>query len=124
MKKIVEIGPVVAQSIYNWFSEKRNSEFLGKIRKAGVKIEDLRFKIKNLRLKGLIFVLTGRLEIMSREQVKEKIRFLGGEISETVSKKTDFVIVGKDPGSLKMEKVKKMGIKIINEKEFLRIIKP
>ena len=65
---------------------------------------------------------TGALATMTREQAKEKIRELGGEVSESVSKKTDFVVVGKDPGS-KYEKAKKLGIKIINEQEFLTMIK-
>ncbi len=77
-------------------------------------------KIKKQILKGKIFVLTGSLETMTREKAKEKIRLLGGEISESVSKKTDFVIAGKEPGS-KFEKAKELGIKIINEKEFLKI---
>jgi len=62
------------------------------------------------------------LETMSREAVKEKIRFLGGEVSESVSKKTDFVVAGKQPGS-KYEKAKKLGVKIINEQEFLNLLK-
>jgi len=59
---------------------------------------------------------------MTREEAKEKIRILGGEISESVSKKTDFVIVGKEPGS-KLEKAKKLGVKTINEIEFLNLLK-
>ena len=65
--------------------------------------------------------MTGSLESMPREQVKEKIRELGGDVSESVSKKTDYVVVGSEPGS-KYEKAKKLGIKIIDEKEFLKMI--
>jgi DNA ligase (NAD+) len=121
LQKIRDIGPVVAKSIYDWFQEKRNLEFLEKLKKSGVEIADLRLKIKDLRLKGKTFVLTGSLETMTREEAKEKIRLLGGETSESVSKRTDFVVVGKKPGS-KFQTAKKFGIKILNEKAFLKMI--
>ena len=121
LQKIRDIGPVVAKSIFEWFSHKRNLEFLEKLKKVGVEIGSLRFKVESLKLKGLIFVLTGGLETMTREEAKEKIRLLGGEVFESVSKKTDYVIVGKEPSS-KYEKAKKLGIKILNEKEFLKIL--
>ncbi|MEK7573925.1 MAG: BRCT domain-containing protein, partial [Patescibacteria group bacterium] len=76
---------------------------------------------KNLKFKTKNFVLTGSLKSMSREQAKEKIRSLGGEISESVSKNTSYVIAGNASGS-KLEKAKKLGVKIIAEKEFLKVI--
>ena len=88
-----------------------------------MEITDLRFKIKDLRLKGKTFILTGSLETMTRNEAKEKIRLLGGEISESVSKKTDYLILGKEPGPTKLEKAKKLGIKTLTEKEFLQLIK-
>jgi DNA ligase (NAD+) len=88
----------------------------------GVEIESQKSKVKSQKLKGLTFVLTGSLEAMTREEAKEKIRILGGEISESVSKKTDYVVLGKEPGS-KLEKAKKLRVKIINEKEFLQMLK-
>ncbi|PIS39628.1 MAG: NAD-dependent DNA ligase LigA, partial [Candidatus Nealsonbacteria bacterium CG08_land_8_20_14_0_20_38_20] len=96
--------------------------FLEKLKKAGVIIESLKLKVKSLKLKGLIFVLTGTLETMTRGEAKEKIRLLGGDVSETVSKKTDYVVVGKEPGS-KYDKAKNLGVKIINEQEFLKLPK-
>ena len=71
---------------------------------------------------GKTFVITGSLESMSREEAKEKIRELGGDASESVSKKTDYVVAGSEPGS-KYEKGKKLGVKILNEEEFLKLIK-
>lgn len=121
LQKIQDIGPVVAKSIHSWFQEKRNLEFLKKIKKAGIRII-FDGKIKNQPLAGKTFVLTGELETMTRQQAKEKIRALGGEISESISRNTDFVIAGKEPGS-KYEKAKNLGIKIINKKEFLELIK-
>ncbi len=122
LQKIMDIGPVVAKNIYDWFRQKRNLEFLEKLEKTGIKIETPILKTKNYKLKTKVFVLTGALETLTREEAKEKIRLLGGEISESVSKKTDFVIVGKEPG-LKAEKAKILGIKILNEKQFREMIK-
>jgi len=122
LEKVMDIGPVVAKSIYDWFSQKSNSEFLEKLKKVGIKIENPKIKTKDLKFKGKVFVLTGSLEAITREGAKEKIRLLGGEISESVSKRTDFVVAGKEPGS-KFEKAKKLGIKIIREKEFLKLIR-
>jgi len=120
--KIPDIGPEISESIYNWFRQKRNQKLIYDLLKVGVKIQYPISKIQYLKLKGLTFVLTGSLETMTREEAKEKIRLLGGEISETVSKKTDYVILGKEPG-LKLEQAKKLGVKTINEQEFLELIK-
>ncbi|MBU4298733.1 NAD-dependent DNA ligase LigA, partial [Patescibacteria group bacterium] len=122
LQKISDVGPIVGKSIYDFFQEKRNLEFLEKLKKVGVEIESLKFKVKSLKLRGLTFVLTGSLESMSRGEAKEKIRLRGGEVSESVSKKTDYVVVGKEPGS-KYERAKRLGIKIVNEKEFLAMLK-
>ncbi len=122
LQNIRDIGPKVAQSIYDWFREKKNIKFLEKLEKVGIKIENYKLQTTNYKLKGKTFVLTGSLEIMSRNEVKEKIRELGGDVSESVSKKTDYVVAGNEPG-LKYEKAKQLGIKILTEKEFLIMIK-
>ena len=121
LEEIRDIGPIAARSIYNFFREKKNLEFLKKLKNVGIKII-LPKVIKHQPLKGKTFVLTGTLGTMSREEAKEKIRFLGGEISGSVSKKTDFVIVGKEPGS-KFKKAKEIGVKRIQEKDFLKLLK-
>ena len=121
LQKITDVGPIVAKSIHNWFKNKKNSEFLEKLKEAGVKIQYQKSKIKNQKLQGLTFVLTGSLETLAREKAKEIIRQLGGDISESVSKNTNFLIAGKEPG-LKYEKAKKLGVKIINKEEFLKIV--
>lgn len=122
LQKIPDIGPAVSKSIYDWFHERRNIKFLEKLEKAGVIIEIPVLQTKNLKLKAKTFVLTGVLESMPREQAKEKIRALGGNVSESVTKKTDFVVAGAEPGS-KLEKARKLGVKIIDEKEFLVMIR-
>jgi len=121
LQKIEDIGPIVAKSIFDWLSLKRNSEFLKKMEKDGIEII-MEKKIKYKPLKGKTFVLTGTLKTITRQDAKEKIRFLGGEVSESVSKKTDFVVVGKEPGS-KFKIAKELGLKIINEQEFFKLIK-
>ena len=121
LQKIKDVGPIVAQSIYNYFREKRNLLFLEKLKKAKIEIIEER-EPANQPLKGKTFVLTGALETMTREEAKTKIRQLGGEVSESVSKKTNFLVLGKGPGS-KYKKAKELGVKIINEKQFLSLLK-
>lgn len=112
------VGPVVSKSIYEWFRDKENIKLVEKLQEK-IKITDI--KIKAQKLSGLSFVLTGSLESMSRDEAKAKIRELGGDISESVSFKTGYVIVGKDPGS-KAERARELGVKIIDEKELLDLI--
>ncbi len=122
LQEIPDIGPKVAQSIHDWFRESRNIKLVEKLEKAEVRILKQEARSKKQALAGKTFVLTGGLESMSREAAKEKVRKLGGDISESVSKKTDYVIVGAEPGS-KFDKAKKLGIKILTEAQFLEIIK-
>ncbi len=122
LQEVPDVGPKVAESIYRWFREPRNTHLLERLEKAGVRIEAQKSSAKSRKLAGKTFVLTGSMESISREQAKEKIRELGGEASESVSKKTDYVVVGSEPGS-KFEKAKRLGVKIIDEMEFLKILK-
>ena len=121
LQKIRDIGGVVAESIYAWFRNEKNRKLLEKFKKVGLRVKNYESRIKNDRLAGKTFVLTGELEHMTRGEAKEKIRLLGGDVSESVSKKTDYVVGGANPGS-KFEKAKKLGVKIVDEKEFLRFI--
>ncbi|MBI4160237.1 NAD-dependent DNA ligase LigA [Candidatus Wolfebacteria bacterium] len=122
LQQIPDVGPKVAQSIYDWFHDERNIKFLEKLDKAGIRIESERLKIKDQRFKGKTFVLTGGLETMTRDEAKEKIRALGGDVSEAVSKKTDYVVAGSDPGS-KHAKAQRLGVEVLGEKEFLELMK-
>ncbi len=123
LQEIQDIGPKVAQSIFDWFSDKRNIDFLEKLEKVGVELEiEKTPAVKNEKVAGKKFVLTGSMESMSRDQAKDKIRALGGEATEAVTKQTDYVVVGSEPGS-KFDKAQKLGIKVLDEKEFLDLIR-
>jgi len=120
INSIPNIGDVVAKSIYEFFRNKENLKLIDGLLKAGVKIiKPIKIEAK---LKGLNFVFTGTLKTMTRDEAKEKVRLLGGNVSSSVSKNTDYVVAGENPGS-KFEKAKKLGIKIITEEEFLQMIK-
>jgi DNA ligase (NAD+) len=121
LQKIQDIGPAVAQGIYDWFHDKNNIEMLKKLDKAGIIIEYQKSKMKNQKFNGKTFVLTGELESMARDAAKSKIRELGGDVSSSVSKNTDFVVIGKNPGS-KYDKARELGVKIIEEEEFLKMV--
>jgi len=117
---IPDIGDIVTKSIYNWFKNKENIKLVEGLIKTGVKI--IPPKKIEAKLKGLSFVFTGALKTMTRDEAKEKVRLLGGNVSSSVSKETDYVVCGESPGS-KSEKAKKLGVKIISEEEFLKMFK-
>lgn len=122
IEKIEGIGPNVGESIKKWFSNSENIDFLKRLEKVGIKITKEREKITSEKLKGKLFVFTGELSSMSREEAEEKVKNLGGKITGSVSKNTSFVIAGKNPGS-KIEKAKKVEVTIIKEDDFLKMIK-
>jgi len=118
---IPNIGPVVSKSVYEWFANGENIKFVEKLEKF-IKILNPTPHTLHPKVAGLSFVITGSLESMERNQAKDKIRELGGNISESVSSKTNYVVVGLEPGS-KAEKAKKLGVTILSEQEFLNILK-
>lgn len=123
VEKLMEIegfGEKVATEIMNWFHEEKNIDFMKKLEKVGLTLEAETKKASSV-LAGKSFVVTGTLESMSRDEAKEKIRENGGKVQGTVSPKTDFVLCGKTPGS-KEEKAKKLGVAILTEEEFLKML--
>ncbi|MBU1037035.1 NAD-dependent DNA ligase LigA [Patescibacteria group bacterium] len=121
LETVKDIGTVVAKSIYNFFNTKEHQEFLTKFKKVGIEVISFSQR-SSAKLQDKIFVLTGSLASLTRQQAKEKIRKLGGDISESVSQKTDYVVVGKESGS-KFDQAEKLGVKTISEREFLRLLK-
>jgi len=120
LEKIPDIGGKVSESIYNWFQQKRNQKLIEDFLKAGIKI--LPPESVGKKLQGLTFVITGTLELMSRTEAEKKIRFQGGHPLNSLSRQTDYLVAGSEPGS-KLEKAKELGVKTIGEKEFLEMIK-
>jgi len=124
LEEIRDVGGIVAESIFTWFQSKKNHKFIDDLLKAGIQVQNSGWAKPGLAqraLHGKSFVLTGQLEMLSRDEAKEKIRKLGGQISESVSKKTNYLVLGKDPGT-KLNMAKKLSIKTIVEKEFLKLI--
>jgi DNA ligase (NAD+) len=114
------IGPEVAKSIIEYFKNEKTKEIIEKLKKAGVNLETKEIK-KSDKLKGLTFVITGTLKNYTRDEAKEVIEQLGGKVTNTVSSKTDYLIVGENPGS-KLGKARQLGVKTINEDEFEKLI--
>ncbi|MFA5886374.1 MAG: NAD-dependent DNA ligase LigA [Patescibacteria group bacterium] len=126
LESFTDIGPVVAQSIYDFSREAASLKLLAKFQASGL---CLKFKStdrasgleQDNKLSGSSFVLTGTLSSLTREEAKDKIRTLGGQVKESVAKDTNYVVFGASPGS-KYAKAKKLGVKIIDEKEFRALI--
>lgn len=119
--QVHEIGPVVAESIYNFFHNPKNLQVLDKLKRGGVVFPVEEITEKETPLKGMTFVLTGGMDSLTRDEARTVIEDLGGRVASSVSKKTDYVVVGRDPGS-KYDNALKMGIKSLNEDEFKKII--
>lgn len=117
---IPNIGEVVAKSIYDWFRDEKKKKMLDRLLKE-IKLENPKKTGKKQTLKGMTIVLTGEMAKMTRDQAKEAIRDRGGDVSSSVSASTDLVVAGADPGS-KFDKAKELGVKIIGENEFLKLI--
>jgi DNA ligase (NAD+) len=120
---VTEVGPVVAQSVLDFFSSAAGKKILRRMEELGIEPKSEKVSVKKaaeLSLAGKTFVLTGTLPSMTREEASEKIEALGGHVTGSVSKKTDYVLAGAEPGS-KFDKAKELGIRIIDEGEFRKM---
>ncbi len=122
LESIYEVGPVMSESIVDFFSQCPTKEIISELRKSGLNFREAGSSAKGISLSGKTIVFTGELKDYSRHDVEELVRQLGGSPNSSISENTDFVVAGENPGS-KYEKAKKLGIKIISEKEFSRLIK-
>jgi DNA ligase (NAD+) len=118
---VEQIGEKVAESVYEYFHNSRNVAVIKEFLAAGVKPELPKKARAKGKLAGKTFVVTGTLANFSRQQIEQAIRDAGGKATSSVSKATDFVLAGENPGS-KLDKAQKLGVKIIDEKEFLEMI--
>ncbi len=121
LEEVPEVGPKVAASIVEFFSEAANRQLIKKLSKAGVHPTAEKRKVKSDKFAGKSFVFTGGLANRSREEAGEIVQQHGGKVSGSVSKKTDYVVVGTDPGS-KYDKAKELEVAILNEAEFEKLL--
>lgn len=119
--QIPEIGPKIAESITGFFAEPRNRATVEKLKVAGLNVNEVKTGQGPLPLMGKSFVLTGALPTLTRSQATQMIEELGGRVSSSVSKKTDYVVVGEDPGS-KYDKAVQLGITLLDEAAFASLI--
>ncbi len=120
LKEIPDVGEITAISIVNWFAQEQSRHMIEKLRNAGVNFVSTRI-VSDERFAGKTFVLTGALTQFTREEATEKIELFGGKVSGSVSKKTDYVVVGENAGS-KEKKARELAIPILSEDEFLALI--
>ncbi len=121
LQKADEVGPRVSQSIRAFFDEERNRELIERLRAAGLQFTYESQRKEGGRLSGQVFVITGTLPSLSREDAKAKIEEAGGKVTDSVSKKTDYVVAGEKAGS-KLEKAQKLGVAVIGEEQLLELI--
>ena len=123
LEEINGVGSKVAQSVRVFFADRKNQQFIEKLLKNGVRIERYKSLVSAGKLSGKIYVLTGTLQSLGRDEAKEKIKKLGGNTAEAVNKKTTALIAGENPGS-KYAKARALGVPILTEAEFLELLKP
>lgn len=121
LESINGVGPVVGKSVFDWFAEPVNRKIVDHLIEE-VEVVDFKEESFGKILSGKSFVLTGTLNTLGRDEAKQKIKKLGGEVSESVSLKTSYLVCGENPGS-KFDKAKKMGVTILNEEQFNALIK-
>ncbi|MBN1176584.1 MAG: NAD-dependent DNA ligase LigA [Dehalococcoidales bacterium] len=121
LMEISAVGPKIADSVTAFFRQENNADIIRKFKEAGVKLEETAKVRGELPLSGKEFVVTGRLESLSRPEAEAKIKELGGAAKGSVTRKTDYVVAGADPGS-KLARARELGITVLDEKEFLKLL--
>lgn len=121
LQTVSDIGPVVAKHIASFFQENHNRIAIEKLLHAGIHWEKVK-TVSNMPFAGKTFVLTGTLQTLSRDEAKEKLENLGAKVAGSVSSKTSYVVVGADAGS-KLKKAQELGVPVLEEEEFLKLIK-
>lgn len=124
LMRVSAVGPKIADSIIAFFRQGENRRIIQKLEKAGVikKLEEALPEVKELPLAEQEFVITGRLEAFARPEAEARVKELGGLAGSSVTKKTTYLVVGADPGS-KLDKARSLGIRLLNEEEFLQLLR-
>jgi len=121
LMKIDSIGGKIADSIIAFFGQKENRRIIERLRKAGVRLEEEAARPEELPLAGQEFVITGRLETLSRQEAEARVKTLGGTAKSDVTRKTTYLVVGAEPGS-KLARAQALGIKQLTEEEFVKLL--
>jgi DNA ligase (NAD+) len=121
LQAVADIGPAIAHSLFVFLRQPHNLEVIQALRQAGVHWEEAAPKVKRSPLSGRVFVITGALTSMTREEAKAKLRALGAKVTDSVSRNTDYVVAGAEPGS-KLNRAVELGVNVIDESEFLRLV--
>ncbi len=122
LEAVSDVGPIVAGHIVEFFKESHNQEVIQCLINSGVQWDDVQISESDHEYAGKIFVITGTLESMSRDEAKEKLQAIGAKVTGSVSKKTDYLIAGENAGS-KLEKAKQLDVAVLSEFEFLELLK-
>ena len=122
LQRAEEVGPKVAESIFQFFREPRNRELVERLRAVGLQFDYHSARPKAGPLRGSTFVLTGTLANLTRDEAKARIESAGGKVASAVSRKTTYVVAGEDAGS-KVDKARELGIRVISEEQLLELIR-
>ena len=118
---ISDIGPIVAQHIHAFFANRQNQALIAKLQRSGIRWSKIDISVNDKPLTGLTYVLTGTLETIVRNEAKAKLLLHGANVAGSVSSNTDVVVAGSGAGS-KLKKAQELGIKVIDEGEFLTLL--
>ena len=122
LMEVEGVGPKIAESIIKFFAQPQNLTIIEKLREAGVWPRRPVTEAAGLRLAGMEFVITGRLESFSREVAQERVKALGGTAKDNVTRNTSYLVVGEDPGGSKLTRARTLGTQQINEEDFLALL--
>jgi DNA ligase (NAD+) len=122
ISKVHEIGESISRSVKKFFSEEHNLDNISRLKKQGLIFQSEKIEVEENFFTGKTFVLTGTLSLFSREEAGDKITALGGKVTSSVSKKTDYVVAGENAGS-KLTKAESLGVTVLTEDDFVQRLK-
>jgi DNA ligase (NAD+) len=121
LQQVEDIGPIVADNIHIFFQQSHNREIIDKLIRAGISWPDVETRAEDMPLAGKVFVLTGTLSSMTRAEAKSALQALGAKVTGSVSKKTDYVVAGENPGS-KADKAEQLGVTLLDESGLMSVL--
>jgi DNA ligase (NAD+) len=122
LMSIPTVGPKIADSIVAFFRQEENRKIIQRLKAAGLRMEEKGIEPEELPLAGFEFVITGRLEASSRQEIEARIKALGGTAKDSVTRKTSYLVVGAEPGGTKLAKARELGTKLLTEEEFIKLL--